>query len=161
MGNREWSGHLRHCSTPVDLLFWQTMEHAAVIIFVGLLVFLAHFFVFLFERTKVPDVLYLILIGLVIGPVLGIVVPEDFGKMGSIFTTIALVVILFEAGLELNFHTLWSTLRRTVLITTLSYFVTMVLLSSVVFLLTGLSTLTSVFIGAVLAAPAPSVQSSR
>jgi len=133
------------------------MEHAGVIIFVGLLVFLAHFFVFLFERTKVPDVLYLILIGLAIGPVLGIVQPEDFGKVGSIFTTIALVVILFEGGLELSIHTLRSTLRRTVLMTTLSYFVTMILLSSAVFLLTGLSVLTSVFIGAVLAAPAPTV----
>lgn len=133
------------------------LEHSGVIIFVGLLVFLAHFFVVLFERTKVPDVLYLILIGLVIGPVLGIVKPEDFGKMGPIFTTIALVVILFEGGLELNIDTLRSSFRRTVLITALSYFVTMILLSSAVFLLSGLSIVGSVFVGAVLAAPAPAV----
>lgn len=145
------------CTRSRLFLSLQAMEHATVIIFVGLLVFLAHFFLFLFEKTKVPDVLYLILIGLLIGPVLGIVRPEDFGKVGPIFTTIALVVILFEGGMELNIHTLWSSLRRSVIMTTLSYFVTMILLSSAVFLLTGLPTLASVFVGAVLAAPAPTV----
>ncbi len=133
------------------------LEHSGVIIFVGLLVFLAHFFVALFERTKVPDVLYLILIGLIIGPILGIVKPEDFGKVGPIFTTIALVVILFEGGLELNIDNLRSSFRRTVIMTVLSYFVAMILLSSAVFLLTELTVLPSVFVGAVLAAPAPAV----
>ena len=84
------------------------MEHALVLVFIGLLVFLAHLFVALFERTRVPDVLYLILIGVIVGPVLGIVSPEDFGKVGGVFTTVALVVILFEAGLELSVESLRS-----------------------------------------------------
>lgn len=133
------------------------LENSHVIVFVGLLVFLAHFFVVLFERTKVPDVLYLILIGLIIGPILRIVKPEDFGKLGPIFTTIALVVILFEGGLDLNIDTLRSSFRRTVQMTILSYFIAMILLSSAVFLLTSLTILPSVFVGAVLAAPAPAV----
>ena len=43
------------------------MELAPVIVFVGLLIFLAHFFVALFEKTRIPDVLYLIIIGLILG----------------------------------------------------------------------------------------------
>ena len=34
------------------------METGQVIVFVGLLVFLAHFFVILFERTRIPDVFW-------------------------------------------------------------------------------------------------------
>jgi len=113
--------------------------------------------VVLFERTRVPDVLYLILIGLLIGPVFGIVKPDDFGKVGPVFTTIALVVILFEGGLDLPIDTLRSSFRRTVLMTFLSYFIAMILLSSVAFLLTNLTVLPSIFVGAVLAAPAPAV----
>ena len=128
-----------------------------MIIFVGLLVFLAHFFVVAFERTRVPDVLYLILIGLVIGPVLGIARPDDFGKVGPIFTTVALVIILFEAGLDLKLETLKTSLGGMALITVLSYFVALLLLSSAVFALTRLDALSSLFVGAVLAGPAPAV----
>lgn len=133
------------------------METALVIIFVGLLVFLAHFFVALFERTRVPDVLYLILIGLIIGPVLGIIRPEDFGKVGHVFTIIALVVILFEGGLELSYESLRNSLKGTLFLTLASYFITLVILTPVLRYVTDLSLGASFFISAVLAAPAPSV----
>jgi len=133
------------------------LDTALVIIFVGLLVFLAHFFVILFERTRVPDVLYLILIGVLIGPVLQIISPEDFGKIGHIFTTIALVVILFEGGLSLDLDVLRESLKGSVSITILSYVVSMILLTAGFFILTPFGMNESVFAGAVLAGPAPSV----
>jgi cell volume regulation protein A len=130
---------------------------APVIIFVGLLVFLAHLFVALFERTRVPDVLYLILIGVVIGPVLQIVTPEDFGKLGPIFTTIALVVILFEGGLELSLETLRTSFRGTVIITLVSYLLAFALLSIPLLLIGFLPVPLALFTAAVLAGPAPAV----
>ncbi|MBI4548338.1 MAG: cation:proton antiporter [Ignavibacteriae bacterium] len=133
------------------------MEHAPVIIFVGLLVFLAHFFVVLFDRTRVPDVLYLILIGIVIGPLLHIVTPDDFGKLGNIFTTIALVVILFEGGLDLSIESLRVSLRGTLLVTFVSYSIALVLLTITILIITTLPFLLSLFIAAVLAGPAPAV----
>ena len=133
------------------------MEGAPVIIFVGLLIFLAHFFVVMFERTRVPDVLYLIGIGLLLGPVFGIVSPQDFGKVGPIFTEIALVVILFEGGLEISFGTLRSSFRGTVGLTVLSYVISLILLTSVLYVLTALTLMEALYAGAVLAAPAPSV----
>jgi potassium/hydrogen antiporter len=133
------------------------MEIAPVIIFVGVLVFLAHFFVALFERTRVPDVLYLILIGLAIGPILHIVRPDDFGKVGDVFTTIALVVILFEGGLELSFESLRRSWRGTIYITILGYFLSLIALLPALYYLTPLSFVSSLFVAAVLAGPAPSV----
>ena len=133
------------------------METGLVVVVVGLLVFLAHFFVTLFERTRVPDVLYLALIGIVIGPVLGVVSPDDFGKIGPIFTTIALVVILFEGGLELSIESLQSSFRGTMLITVLSYLVGLVLITGAAYFLADLTLQVSLFVGAVLAGPAPSI----
>lgn len=133
------------------------METGLVVVFVGLLIFLAHFFVTLFERTRIPDVLYLALIGVIIGPVLGIVSPDDFGKVGPIFTTIALVVILFEGGLELGIESLRSSFRATMLITVVSYILALALITAAVFFLTELTLQTSLFVGAVLAGPAPSI----
>ncbi|MGH7340155.1 MAG: cation:proton antiporter [Candidatus Rokuibacteriota bacterium] len=133
------------------------MEHAPVIIFVGLLVFLAHLFTGLFERTRVPDVLYLILIGVVVGPLLGIVRPEDFGKVGPIFTTVALVIILFESGLDLSLASLRSSLHSALLLTVASFVLAWAALTAVIQGLTDLSFPLALFAGAALAGPAPSV----
>jgi cell volume regulation protein A len=133
------------------------VEHALVLVFVGLLVFLAHLFVALFERTRVPDVLYLILIGVIVGPVLGIVGPEDFGKVGGVFTTIALVVILFEAGLELSVESLRSSYRTTLIITVASFVTMFVTTSALVHWVAAVPLSSALFVGAVLATPAPAV----
>ena len=81
------------------------------LIFLGVLVFSAHLFSMMFSRKKIPDVLLLLLIGVLIGPVLGLVKPSDFGAIGSVFTSITLVVILFEGGTGISIGDLkesWS-----------------------------------------------------
>jgi NhaP-type Na+/H+ or K+/H+ antiporter len=133
------------------------MDSALTIIFVGALVFLAHLFVALFEKTRVPDVLYLVVIGLVIGPVLHIVAPGDFGKIGHVFTTIALVVILFEGGLDLRLEALRTSFRTTVITTAVVYVISVAACTWLVTLVTDLSLPLALFTGAVIAAPAPAV----
>lgn len=133
------------------------MDKSLIIIFIGGLLFLAHAFVILFEKTKIPDILYLIIIGLVIGPVLQFTKPDDFGKVGPIFTTIALVVILFEGGLELNFHTMKTSFGQTFKLIFASYFTTVILLDLFFHFVVRYDFLTSIFISCILAGPAPAV----
>jgi NhaP-type Na+/H+ or K+/H+ antiporter len=83
---------------------------STTILIIGMMVFLAHFLSLQFRKTSIPDVLVLMLIGIVIGPILGIVTPADFGKIGSLIATIALVVILFESGTSLNLGVLGRSL---------------------------------------------------
>ena len=68
------------------------------ILVIGLLVFFAHFLSLQFRKTNIPDVLLLMVVGIVIGPIWGVATSQDFGKIGSLIATIALVVILFEGG---------------------------------------------------------------
>ncbi len=133
------------------------METSIVIVFVGLLVFLSHAFVALFERTKVPDVLFLILIGLILGPVFGIVTSADFGKIGNVFTVIALVVILFEGGMQLSLESLLSTYKQTTRLTLVSYVAAFAGIALLLHFAAGMTLLISIFVGAVLAGPAPAV----
>ena len=83
------------------------------ILAIGLMVFFAHFLSLQFRKTNIPDVLVLMLLGILLGPVLGIVTPADFGKIGSVIATIALVVILFESGTSLNLGVLHKSLATT------------------------------------------------
>lgn len=89
--------------------------HAGLVIgFVGALVFLAHLFAAISSRTRIVDGVFLLTIGLLLGPVFHLVEPSDFGKVGPVFTSVALVMILFEGGLELRLDTLRKSLPGTV-----------------------------------------------
>lgn len=120
------------------------------ILSIGLLVFAGHFLTGFFERTKVPDVLILMLAGIVIGPLLGVVTPADFGKVGPVFTTLALVVILFEGGLHLNMKDLKKSARDTLVISVATFALTVLLVLFVADFLLPIEPRTALLIGMIL-----------
>jgi NhaP-type Na+/H+ or K+/H+ antiporter len=95
-----------------------------VVISFGLLVFAAHMFAGLFRSKLIPDVLLLIVIGLLVGPIFGIVDKSFFGDLGGVFASITLVIILFEGGSNLKFSVLHSALKGTMSLTNISFLVT-------------------------------------
>lgn len=97
---------------------------AEIVLVIGLLVFLAHFFTALFRRTRVPDVLLLLLLGVLLGPVTGWVKPADFGQTGGVVSMFALIVILFESGIDLRPQVILRAWRPTLGLTFLTFLVT-------------------------------------
>lgn len=87
------------------------MSVAHAVALMGLLVFAAHALEAFFARTKVPDVLLLLGLGLLLGPVSGLARPEALGAAGPLFTSVALAVILFEGGLGLDLRVVAGSLR--------------------------------------------------
>ena len=139
---------------------------STTIMFIGLAVFLAHFLALQFRRTNVPDVLVLMLLGIAIGPLLGWVSPADFGKVGPIIATIALVVILFEGGTSLDLGTLRASAGTTVLLTLDCFVLTASIVASIAIAAFGLELLPALMLGATLggtssAVVIPLVQSLR
>jgi cell volume regulation protein A len=49
-----------------------------------------------FERTQVPDVIWLIVTGLLVGPILGLVAREPLLEIAPYFGAVTLVVVLFN-----------------------------------------------------------------
>ncbi len=116
----------------------------------GLLIFAAHLFSEIFSRKRVPDVLLLMIIGLVIGPIFHWVKPSSFGAVGSIFSAITLVVILFESGTQLGFESLVKSLRGTIRLTVTNFFTTMVVVGILGWLVLKLDPLTSFMLGSII-----------
>ena len=125
------------------------MTLAAVVVFVGLLIFVAHVFAGVFERTRVPDVLLLIVVGLVLGPLGHVVAPEDFGAVGPVFTTITLVVVLFEAGLSLDVRQLAQAITGTLAVSVVGFAASVVAAAAVGYAILGLDVHRSVLLGAI------------
>jgi len=127
------------------------------ILIIGLLVFFAHFLSMQFRRTHIPDVLVLVILGIVIGPILGFVAPADFGRVGSLFATIALVVILFEGGTTLDMNVLSRSLTTTGLLALASFTLTTSVVSLIGIYVLRLDILPSTLLGLILGSTSPAV----
>ena len=55
-----------------------------------------------FEKTNVPDVIWLILVGVIVGPVLGWVDKEVLSEVAPFFGALTLVIVLFDGGSRLK-----------------------------------------------------------
>jgi NhaP-type Na+/H+ or K+/H+ antiporter len=133
------------------------MNSALVIAFIGALIFGAHLFVGMFSRTRVPDVLLLISIGLILGPISHLVTPAQFGIVGPVFSTVTLVFILFESGTELHIGTLRSAFGGAVWLATLNFALTALVVAVAAWKLANLSPLISLMLGAMLGGTSPAI----
>lgn len=103
------------------------MSSLALILLGGIIAlgFLGNLF---FERTRIPDVLFLIGAGLVLGPVFELISPEAVRPAMPYFGALALVIILFDGGLDFEFSHLVGQAGRALLLLTLSFGLTLTLI---------------------------------
>jgi cell volume regulation protein A len=130
---------------------------AQVIALVGILVFLAHLFTSIFRHTRIPDVILLIIIGICVGPVLGLASPSLFGSVGPVFTTITLIIILFESGIALKLNMLRSALGGAMVLAPVSFFMTMAVVAGFAVWLTDLELLPAFILGAIVGSTSEAV----
>ncbi|QJX47954.1 hypothetical protein HMJ29_13805 [Hymenobacter taeanensis] len=126
------------------------MTTPILIVLIGFIIFLGHYLAQLFERTKIPDVVGLLLVGILLGPIFHLINPIAFGQAGRVFSNVVLVFILFESGLEVRFDQLQASLRGTVSLTTLNFVVTTLVVAIMGQLFAGLDFLSSVILGSIL-----------
>jgi len=79
----------------------------------------------LFRWTRIPDVVVLMATGVLIGPVLGWARADQFKDVTHAFGTLALILILFEGGLDLNIRETLSHFPGGLLFGVVAYAVTM------------------------------------
>ena len=130
---------------------------STTILIIGLLVFFSHFLSLQFHKTNIPDVLVLVILGIVLGPVLGIVAQGDFGRVGSLFATIALVVILFEGGTTLDMNVLGKSLGTTSKLALGSFALTTTIVTLIGVYALGLALLSAAMLGLILGNTSPAV----
>ena len=124
---------------------------------IGLLIFTAHLFSEIFSRKRIPDVLFLIIIGLLIGPVFHWISPESLGNAGSLFSGITLVTILFESGTQLRFSALKDSFEGALKLTALNFILSTVAIWLVGWLVLDLDPIVSMILGCMLGGTASAV----
>ncbi len=130
-----------------------------IYIFAGLagIIFFGFISELLFKKTRIPDVLLLMIIGILLGYVFHIVDPSSFGIGASLFTTFALVFILFQGALSLDFKTLFHTVNSAFFLVILGFFLTSAAIASVGYFFLGFDLLFSILLGVILGGTASAV----
>lgn len=109
-------------------------------------------------RIKLPAILFLLLSGIVIGPVLGIVNPDEiFGELLLPLVSLAVAVILFEGSLTLKLselHDIGRTVRNMV---TWGIFLNAAVTTLAVRFLTGLDWSLALLFGSIMVVTGPTV----
>jgi len=95
-----------------------------IIIGLSILFFLGHALNWVFIKTKIPDLLILIIIGFILGPtVTSLIQPEThLGEAGKVLSIITLIIILYEGGLHLSFKDLMESSLSALILSLLSFF---------------------------------------
>src|SRR3990170_3375051 len=123
---------------------------------VGAIIFVGFFASLVFERTKIPDLIWLIILGLVLGPVLAAffqvsLIPSDLLRLVTpYFAALALMIILFDGGLNLNLREVVSHAGASVLHTAITWFGSVSVITLVSIVLLGYPFWIGVLLGAIL-----------
>jgi cell volume regulation protein A len=83
---------------------------------IGILLIIGFLADFLFKKTNFPDILILLALGFLIGPVLKIIDPSEIAPYSQLIASLALVVIVFNAGIEFEFSKVISSAPRTLIL---------------------------------------------
>ena len=128
-----------------------------IIAIIGVLIFAAHLFNSIFSRRRIPDVLFLIIIGLVIGPLTHWVDSGKLTLLGSILSAVTLVLILFESGIQMSFADLKDSFKPSLKLTAFNFIFSAIAVWLVGWLALKIDPIISLMLGCVLGGTASAV----
>jgi cell volume regulation protein A len=123
---------------------------------IGAIIFIGFFATLIFERTRVPDLLILVILGLILGPItiayFGVeLVPRDLLEtVMPYFAALALVIILFDGGLNLNFDLVLRKINIAFIHTIVGFILTVISVAFVANVILGYPLIVGILLGAVL-----------
>jgi potassium/hydrogen antiporter len=111
------------------------MDAITVLLVASLILFFGFFAEFVFRKFSIPDVLFLIVLGFVIGPNgFGYVNPESFIIFAPIFTTFTLLFLLFDGGFNINLSSLMREFSQSFLLTTFNFLTSSILIAIIFYI---------------------------
>ncbi len=126
------------------------MKVPAVYAITGLIILAGFAGKALFRKTRMPDIPVLLGIGVLLGPVFGLVSGEALLPLAPYVGTIALLVIMLEGGMNLDVDRVLRQLKWVVLLTSLAFFLGTAGIAAVLRFHAGMPTAMSLMLGAAL-----------
>ena len=100
-----------------------------ILLAAGVVIFLGVAGEAFFKKTGIPDVAFLMILGVIIGPVFGIIQPEAVIQVVPYFAALALIIIMFDGGLNLDIKHVVKTAHFSVTLAVLGFILSVVMIS--------------------------------
>ena len=117
---------------------------AAVVIIIGSLGS------YLFRKTGIPDMLFLVILGILFGPILGFIELEVIAPLAPYLAVLALIIILLDGGMNLKLQRLVSESPRAVVLAILSFLLSVILIAFITRAVLDFKWTESLLIGSIL-----------
>jgi potassium/hydrogen antiporter len=104
---------------------------------------------FLFRKTGFPDILILLTVGYIIGPIYHIVAPANLAPAAQLIASLALVVIIFNGGIGFDISKVLSSAPRAVLLVLFGVAISIAVIAAPAYFLFQWKLLDSVLLGTV------------
>ncbi len=101
------------------------------------------------KKTGIPDIAFLMVLGIVIGPILGIVQPEAVIQIVPYFSAVALMIIMFDGGLNLHIKKVVSTAHFAVILVIIGFAVSVGIVAAFAHYGLGWEWMDSVLLGSI------------
>ena len=119
------------------------MDANIIVILISLALFLAYLSGMLFTLTKVPDMVWMIGFGVLLGSVLGLFKPEIVSGLIPFVVVMALNLLMFEAGLNVDLKTFRESLKKSGYLGVITFTLTVFVVGNLLhFILPAMFTLT-------------------
>ena len=82
-----------------------------------------------FKRTGIPDIAFLMILGVIIGPVLGIIQADVVMEIVPYFAALALIIIMFDGGLNLDIKQIMKTAHFALVLAILGFILSVVIVT--------------------------------
>ncbi|MBM3154902.1 MAG: hypothetical protein FJ008_06150 [Chloroflexi bacterium] len=126
------------------------MTAANVLGLAGILLAIGFLADFLFRKTSFPDVIILIALGYVVGPLMGFIQPEQITAFSQVVTAFTLAIILFHGGLHLEFTSVLPIVPRALLLTFLGFGFSMAVVTAFAYYVMEVELLHGLLLGAII-----------
>ena len=117
------------------------------ILILGMVILVGFIGNFFFNKTRIPESIFLMLIGILLGPVFNIVSGQFFMDNASFLISLALVVVLLDSGLTLNISKTLKNAPTALIFTILVMISTVAIVSAVTVLFFNWSLINGIFLG--------------
>ena len=84
-----------------------------------------------FKKTGIPDIAFLMVLGVIIGPVLGIIQTDTVLEIVPYFAALALIIIMFDGGLNLDIKQIMKTAHFALVLAVLGFILSMVIVTMI------------------------------
>ena len=128
---------------PLNEIVTLALITASVIIVIG---FLGNY---LFKKTGIPDMLFLMALGIFFGPILGVFDSASVMSLAPYIAALSLVIILFDGGLSMGISEVFSESLRATLLSVIGFVFALVTVTLFVHYVMGLPLLYALLFGAI------------